>query len=26
MGIVVMAASGVDFPESGRRFARLTSN
>ncbi|MGD0340920.1 MAG: prolipoprotein diacylglyceryl transferase family protein, partial [Bacteroidales bacterium] len=26
MGILVMIASGVDFPESNRRFARLTSN
>jgi protein-S-isoprenylcysteine O-methyltransferase Ste14 len=26
MGIVVMMASGMDFPESNRRFARLTSN
>lgn len=25
MGIIVMIASGVDFPESNRRFARLTS-
>jgi len=26
MGILVAFASGVDFPESNRRFARLTSN
>jgi protein-S-isoprenylcysteine O-methyltransferase Ste14 len=26
MGILVTIASGVDFPESNRRFARLTSN
>ena len=26
MGILVAIASGVDFPESNRRFARLTSN
>jgi protein-S-isoprenylcysteine O-methyltransferase Ste14 len=26
MGILVIIASGVDFPESNRRFARLTSN
>jgi len=26
MGILVMIASGVDFPDSNRRFARLTSN
>lgn len=26
MGIIVTIASGVDFPESNRRFARLTSN
>ena len=26
MGILVMIASGVDFPASNRRFARLTSN
>ena len=26
MGILVTVASGVDFPESNRRFARLTSN
>jgi protein-S-isoprenylcysteine O-methyltransferase Ste14/membrane-associated phospholipid phosphatase len=26
MGILVVIASGVDFPESNRRFARLTSN
>jgi protein-S-isoprenylcysteine O-methyltransferase Ste14 len=26
MGIIVLIASGVDFPESNRRFARLTSN
>ncbi len=26
MGILVLIASGVDFPESNRRFARLTSN
>ena len=26
MGIIVMIASGVDFPESNRRFARLTSD
>jgi protein-S-isoprenylcysteine O-methyltransferase Ste14 len=26
MGIIVTIASGVDFPGSGRRFARLTSN
>jgi protein-S-isoprenylcysteine O-methyltransferase Ste14 len=26
MGIIIMIASGVDFPESNRRFARLTSN
>jgi hypothetical protein len=26
MGIIIMVASGVDFPESNRRFARLTSN
>jgi hypothetical protein len=25
-GILVTIASGVDFPESNRRFARLTSN
>jgi hypothetical protein len=26
MGILVALASGVDFPESNRRFARLTSH
>ena len=26
MGVLVMTVSGVDFPESNRRFARLTSN
>jgi prolipoprotein diacylglyceryltransferase len=26
MGVLVTIASGVDFPESNRRFARLTSN
>ena len=26
IGILVTIASGVDFPESNRRFARLTSN
>jgi hypothetical protein len=26
MGILVMIASGVDFPESNKRFARLTSD
>jgi hypothetical protein len=26
MGILVTIVSGVDFPESNRRFARLTSN
>jgi prolipoprotein diacylglyceryltransferase len=26
MGIIVMIASGVDFPESNKRFARLTSD
>jgi protein-S-isoprenylcysteine O-methyltransferase Ste14 len=26
MGVLVTVASGVDFPESNRRFARLTSN
>jgi len=26
VGILVTIASGVDFPESNRRFARLTSN
>jgi len=26
IGILVTLASGVDFPESNRRFARLTSN
>jgi hypothetical protein len=26
MGILVSIASGVDFPESNRRFGRLTSN
>jgi prolipoprotein diacylglyceryltransferase len=26
MGIIVMFASGVDFPDSDRRFARLTTN